>query len=69
MNAANLAKSERLQRVKKFLSDHRPHSTLEIVKKANVCAVNSIVSELRANGLPIQCKRRADRWYYTLERA
>ena len=68
MNAARLGHSDRLQRVKRFLSDHKPHSTLEIVKKANVCAVNSIVSELRANGLPIQCQRRGDLWYYRMER-
>lgn len=66
MNAASLAKSERLQRVKDFLSDRRPHSTLEIVKKAKVCAVSSIVSELRANGCRIECQRKADRWYYRM---
>ena len=69
MNAAKLERSERLQRVKAFLSDYRPHSTLEIVQKANVCAVNSIVAELRANGESIQCGRRGDRWYYQMESA
>lgn len=69
MNAAQLAKSDRLRRVKTFLSDHKPHSTLEIVSKANVCAVNSIVAELRANGVPIKCQRRGDRWYYEMERS
>lgn len=69
MNAARLGQSDRLQRVKKFLSDRKPHSTLEIVKKANVCAVNSIVAELRANGIPIDCRRKGDRWYYQMERA
>lgn len=67
MNAAKLARSERLQRVKAFLSDYRPHSTLEIVQKAKVCAVNSIVAELRANGEAIQCDRRGDRWYYRMQ--
>jgi hypothetical protein len=67
MNAASLTKSDRLRRVKQFLSDQKPHSTLEIVKKANVCAVNSIVAELRANGVPINCQRRGDRWYYQME--
>ena len=66
VNAAQLTRSDRLKRVKVFLSDHRPHSTLEIVKKARVCAVNSIVAELRANGIDIECQRRGDRWYYTL---
>ncbi len=68
MNAAQLAKSDRLRRVKTFLSDYQPHSTLEIVNKANVCAVNSIVAELRANGVPITCQRRGDRWFYEMGR-
>ncbi len=66
MNAARLAKSDRLQRVKKLLSDHKPHSTLDIFRKAKVCAVSSIVSELRVNGLDIKCKRMGDVWYYRL---
>lgn len=67
MNAAKLSRSDRLQRVQTFLSDHQPHSTLEIIRKAHVCAVNSIIAELRENGIPIRCQRRADRWYYELE--
>ena len=66
MNAAKLNKSDRLQRVLEFLRDKRPHSTLEIVRKAKVCAVNSIIAELRANGIDISCQRRADRWYYRM---
>jgi biotin operon repressor len=66
MNAAKLSTSDRLQRVRDFLSDNQPHSTLEIVKKANVCAVNSAIAELRANGLKIDCWRRKDRFYYRL---
>ena len=66
MNAANLKKSERLQRVLDFLRDKRPHSTLEIVRKAKVCAVNSVIAELRANGFDINCQRRGDRWYYRM---
>jgi hypothetical protein len=68
MNAAHLSRSDRLKRVKEFLSDYRPHSTLEIVSKAKVCAVNSIVAELRANGVPVKCQRKGDRWYYEMER-
>lgn len=63
MHAAKLT-SERLQRVRNFLGDGKKHSTLEIIKRAKVCAVNSIVSELRANGMSIECERKADRWYY-----
>jgi len=64
MHAAKLSNSERLKRVKDFLSDKRPHSTLEIIKKSKVCAVSSIVAELRCNGMKINCHRRKDRWYY-----
>jgi len=66
MRAAKLSRSDRLQRVRDFLSDKRPHSTLEIIKKAKVCAVSSVVAELRQNGLDISCERRGDRHYYTL---
>jgi hypothetical protein len=66
MNAAHLSTSDRLKRVRDFLKDGRAHSTLEIVKKAKVCAVSAIISELRANGMRIECRRKADRWYYQL---
>lgn len=56
--------SPRLQRVRDFLKDGKKHSTLEIIKRAKVCAVNSAVAELRANGVHIECERKADRWYY-----
>jgi hypothetical protein len=66
MHCAKLNKSDRLKRVAKFLDDRKKHSTLEIIKGANVCAVNSIVSELRANGLDIDCSRKGDVWFYKL---
>ena len=64
MNSAQLAKSKRLQRVLSVLSDREPHTTMELIIRANVCAVNSIVSELRDNGLDIRCQRQGDRWSY-----
>lgn len=64
MNAANLSRSERLKRVRRVLSDHKAHSTLEIFKKAKVCAVSSVISELRCNGMDIECERKGMRWYY-----
>lgn len=67
MHAARVDRSERLQRVFKVLADGREHTTYEIVHAAQVCAVNSIVAELRANGYRIHCARRGDRWYYRLE--
>jgi len=56
MHAARLDKSTRLQRVLRLLSDGRWHGTRDIIALARVCAVNSCVSELRANGLPVACR-------------
>jgi hypothetical protein len=67
MHAARIEASERLQRVLAVLSDGREHTTYEIVHAAQVCAVNSIVAELRANGYRVGCQRRGDRWFYRLE--
>ena len=57
MHAARLRRSGRLRRVHELLSDGLEHSTLEIVLEARVCAVNSIVAELRANGCAIECRQ------------
>lgn len=64
MHAARLTRSDRLRRVDSLLADGRAYSTMEIVQKAQVCAVNSIVSELRANGRDISCVRKGDVWFY-----
>jgi predicted transcriptional regulator len=66
MNAANLTKSDRLQRVFKLLSGGGEFTTLEIIQRAGVCAVNSIISELRQNGYQIDCQRRNDKWFYRM---
>lgn len=66
MNAASVETSKRLQRVDRLLSDRRPHSTLDIIKRAKVCAVNSIISELRRSGRKIVCTRDDKTWYYRL---
>ena len=55
MNNAKLATSPRLKRVAGLLATGHAYSTMEIVDLAKVCAVNSIISELRANGLAIDC--------------
>lgn len=68
MNAASIEKSERLLRVLNLLSEGGEFSTLDIIKQANVCAVNSIVAEIRQNGYVIDCQRRGDRWFYRLEK-
>lgn len=74
LHAARLDRSDRLRRVPAVLEDGGEHSTLEIVRRAEVCAVSSAVSELRANGRRIACRRTADPatgrrvFFYRLER-
>ena len=57
MHAATIQRSDRLRRVHELLSDYNEHSTMEIVAEAQVCAVNSIVAELRVNGAVITCRQ------------
>ena len=64
MNSASLSTSKRLQRVATLLSDGREHSTRDIMRGANVCAVNSCVAELRDNGRDIVCFMRGGIWLY-----
>jgi hypothetical protein len=68
MHAANIEKSERLGRVLDLLSKGGDYSTLDIIRQANVCAVNSIVAELRQNGFEINCQRRGEKWFYCLNK-
>jgi len=68
MNSAKLERSVRLNRVLSVLKKaSRPLSTMDIVDRANVCAVNSIISELRDNGIRIKCQRSGNVWLYQLE--
>ncbi len=64
MHAARLERSARLQRVDSLLADGAEHSTLEIIRRAQVCAVNAAVAELRANGRRIRCRQEGGVWYY-----
>ena len=70
MHAARIEHSPRLGRVAALLADGKEHSTLDIVLDARVCAVNSIVAELRENGFTISCRqvhRDGERiWLYRL---
>ena len=72
INAGRLATCERLQRAHALLADGAEHSTLEILRAAGVCAVNSVVAELRANGAWIECRQAKDPatgrrvWYYLM---
>jgi hypothetical protein len=68
MHAASIDKSERLGRVLKLLSQGGEFTTLEIIQLANVCAVNSIVAELRQHGFDIDCQSRGDKWFYRLNK-
>jgi hypothetical protein len=56
MHAASLERSPRLQSVLLVLQDGKAHSTREIIDRTGSCAINSIVSELRANGIAIDCQ-------------
>jgi uncharacterized protein YerC len=67
VKAARLETSPRLQRVATLLADGREYSTLDIVIGASVCAVNSCIAELRANGYAIACRRVGDVWFYRME--
>lgn len=67
MNSARLAHSQRLDKVFRVLLDGNPHTTMDLIRRANVCAVNSIISELRDNGIKITCQRTGRLWYYQLQ--
>lgn len=67
IHAADIKNSERLQRVLAVLTDRQPHSTLEIIQQAGVCAVNSCIAELRINGYDIRCRQIGrERFEYSL---
>lgn len=68
MHNARLENSGRLQRVLAVLKQGRAKTTRQIVREAHVCAVNSIISELRANGIRIECKNiKRGRFQYQLK--
>ncbi len=66
MNYARIENSPRLKRLAEVLADGREHSTLDLVGRAGICAVNSAVAELRENGYDIDCRRQGDTWLYRL---
>ena len=71
MHAATLGHSPRLRRVLAVLCDGQEHSTRDLVIEAEVCAVNSTIAELRANGFQVSCRVVTDghgerRWLYRL---
>ncbi len=67
MHNAKLKTSGRLQRVLAVLADGQPKTTRQIIREGRCCAVNSIVSELRANGIKIECRAiKKGRFVYRL---
>jgi hypothetical protein len=67
MNYAKLETSHRLRNVFKVLNrNSKPQSTMDLIKKSGHCAINSIISELRENGVKINCTRSGNAWYYKL---
>lgn len=68
MRYARLENSARLQRTLKALESGGWKSTRDLIRKANICAVNSCISELRANGFDIstRCLGKG-RYEYKLE--
>lgn len=53
---ARIEESDRLRRVHKLLADGDWHGTRQIMIDADVCAVNTVISELRANGFSIDTR-------------
>ena len=62
MNAAQLSRSPRLQRVLAVLREAGPAglTTREIVQRASVMAVSACVAELRENGCFINCTHEGE---------
>lgn len=72
MHAAKIDDSPRLQKVRDFLRRNGPATTFRIIEQCHVCAVNSIIAELRANGYVITCtavKGRRGVYLYQLHEA
>ena len=70
-NAAKLSSSSRLKRALKALREADGEiSTRELLRQADICAVNSVIDELRQNGAEITCRQAHEdgerRFYYTL---
>jgi hypothetical protein len=65
--------SPRLQRALALLSDGRPHTTRDVVRRARVMAVNAVMSELRHHGAEILCTQQVTngqrRFFYTMTKA
>ena len=76
MHHASLRKSARLRRTLDVLERREGHwlTTRDLIVEAHICAVNSVIAELRANGCEIECEQRPGknserRWAYRLKSA
>jgi hypothetical protein len=68
IHAGRVDSSPRLQRVLAVLADGERHTTRDLMFEANVCAVNSCVAEIRANGIDVRCEAVArGRYVYWIE--
>lgn len=61
---ARIENSERLQRLRDYLADGKWHSTRDIVRGAEVCAVSSAVCELRRNNIAVEHKQDGKLHFY-----
>lgn len=71
MHHARIHTSPRLRRTLKVLQEAEgPLTTLELSQRAQICAVNSVIAELRENGAEINCWQAVEdcqrRFYYRL---
>jgi hypothetical protein len=66
---AKIEQSDRLKRVFMLLADEQWHGTRAIMRLADVCAVNTVIAELRGNGFCIdtRCVGRG-RYEYRMSR-
>ncbi|MBF9049914.1 hypothetical protein GTA62_12920 [Roseobacter sp. HKCCD9010] len=74
MHHARLHTSPRLRRALKVLQEARGEiTTYELSRAADICAVNSVIAELRENGAEITCRqaiRDGQRlFYYRLKKS
>ncbi len=71
MHHASLSSSPRLLRTLRVLQEANGElTTYELSRKAEICAVNSVIAELRQNGAEITCRQAVvngqRRFFYNL---
>ena len=66
MNAARIERSKRLQKFLGVLASGEWLSTMQIIQRGGICAINSCAAECRDQGVQVQCERRGGAWFYRL---